>query len=189
MSGQKINVPMLGVFLGAVAAISAGLLSGVYALTEPKIKLNKQEAARVAMIQVLPEFDNSPGEETILLRSALDWPVKYYVARKEGEIVGYAGEVVTPEGFSGDVAVLASLTPEGEIDKVIVTANTETPGLGTAITDRKVQKTIIDLIKGGDAVEGLVPNKYLDWYTGKTAGESRWEMAKDGESINAKTGA
>lgn len=191
MSGQKINIPMLGVFLGAVAAVSAGLLSGVNAVTEPRIKANKQAAASAALKQVLPDFDNVPGEETVMLRSELDWPIKYYIARKAGEIVGFAGEIVTPEGFSGDVSVMASLTVDGAIDQVIVTANQETPGLGTVVTDRKIQKTIMDLFKGGEKIEGLAPNIYLDWYGGKKAGESRWSVYKEdkGEGINAKTGA
>lgn len=189
MSGQKINIPMLGAFLGAVSAIAAGLLSLVYTSTAEAIAFNLQKKTNAALEQVLPSFDNVPGDETLILCSDLGWSVKYYIARKNGKIVGYAGEVVTPEGFSGDVTVMASLKTDGTVDKVIVTANTETPGLGTAVTDRKVQKTIVDLIKGGEVVAGLAPNKYLDWYGGKKAGDSRWSIIKDGESVNGKTGA
>ncbi len=189
MSQQKINIPMLGAFLGAVAAVAAGLLALVYTSTAEAIALNLQKKTNAALEQVLPAFDNVPGEETIVLRSELDWLVKFFVARKGGEIVGYAGEVVTPEGFSGNVTVMAGLELDGTVRTVIVTANTETPGLGTAVTDRKVQKTIVDLAKGGKAAEGLAPNVYLDWYGGKKAGESRWSIVKDGEAINGKTGA
>lgn len=189
MGGQKINIPMLGTFLGVVAAVAAGLLSLVYTSTAEAIALNLQKKTNAALEQVLPVFDNIPGEETRTIESAEGWPVKYYIARKGGEIVGYAGEVITPEGFSGDVTVMASLKTDGTIDKVIVTANTETPGLGTVVTDRKVQKTIVDLIKGSETAEGLAPNKYLDWYSEKKAGAERWGIVKDGEAINGKTGA
>ncbi len=189
MSGQKINIPMLGAFLGVVAAIAAGLLSLVYTSTAEAIALNLQKKTNAALEQVLPSFDNVPGEETIELRSELDWPVTYYVARKGDEIVGYAGEVTTPEGFSGDVKVMVGLELDGSVRTVIVTANTETPGLGTVVTDRKVQKTIVDIVKGGTEVVGLAPNKYLDWYAGRKAGASRWEIVKDGEAVNGKTGA
>ena len=64
MSGQKINVPMLGVFLGAVAAISAGLLSGVNGMTAPTIEFNKKAAVKAAMDQVLPEYDNDLSAAT-----------------------------------------------------------------------------------------------------------------------------
>lgn len=189
MATQKINIPMLGTFLGLVAAIAAGLLSLVYTSTAEAIALNLQKKTNAALEQVLPEFDNVPGEETKVIESAEGWPVRFYTGRKGGEIVGYAGEVITPEGFSGNVTVMVGLGLDGSVRTVIVTANTETPGLGTAVTDRKVQKTIIDLIKGVEAAEGLAPNVYLDWYGGKQAGEKRWPVVKDGEAINGKTGA
>ncbi|HSR88147.1 MAG TPA: hypothetical protein VLL07_04275, partial [Pontiella sp.] len=121
MSGQKINIPMLGLFLGAVAAIAAGLLSVVYASTAEAIQLNFQKRTNTALEQILPAFDNVPAEETVTIPSGMNWPVKFYIARMGGEIVGYAGEVVTPEGFSGDVTVMASLKTDGTVDKVIVT--------------------------------------------------------------------
>lgn len=186
MGAQKINIPKLGIFLGVIAAIAAGLLSFVSSSTEAAIKVNQQKKTDAALEQVLPAFDTV---ETVTLRSELDWPVKYYIARKDGKIVGYAGEVVTPEGFSGDVTVMAGLELDGSVRTVIVTANTETPGLGTAVTDRKVQKTIMDLFKGGEKSTGLAPNIYLDWYGSKKAGKNRWPIVKDGNQINGKTGA
>ena len=186
MTQQKINIPKLGMFLGAIAAIAAGLLSFVSVSTEAAIKVNLQKKTDAALEQVLPAFDKV---ESVTLRSELDWPVKFYIAQKEGEVVGYAGEVITPEGFSGNVTVMAGLELDGSIRTVIVTANTETPGLGTAVTDRKVQKTIMDILKGSEASEGLAPNVYLDWYTSKKAGASRWPISKDGDEINGKTGA
>lgn len=189
MGAQPINIPKLGLFLGAVAAVAAGLLSLVYTSTAEAIALNLQKKTNAALEQVLPTFDNVPGEEIVELRSELDWKVRFYVARKEGEIVGYAGEVITPEGFSGNVTVMVGLELDGSIRTVIVTANTETPGLGTAVTDRKVQKTIADLIQGSEAAEGLAPNVYLDWYGSRKAGDDRWPIVKDGEQINGKTGA
>jgi len=186
MSQQKINIPKLGVFLGLVAAIAAGLLSLVYTSTAEAIGLNLQKKTDAALEQVLPAFDTV---ETMTLRSELGWPVKFYIARKGGEIVGYAGEVITPEGFSGAVTVMAGLELDGSVRTVIVTANAETPGLGTAVTDRKVQKTIVDLFKGGEAFVGLAPNVYLDWYGSKKAGDDRWPIIKDGEQVNGKTGA
>lgn len=186
MGAQKINIPKLGIFLGVISAISAGLLSFVSVSTEAAIKVNLQKKTDAALEQVLPAFDTV---ETMTFRSELDWPVKFYRAKQGGKLIGYAGEVITPEGFSGDVTVMVGLELDGSIRTVIVTANTETPGLGTAVTDRKVQKTIVELFKGGDALTGLAPNVYLDWYGNKKASDARWPIVKDGEQINGKTGA
>ena len=106
-------------------------------------------------------------------------------------IIASGAKEHTPDQYlyEQDDRVMTGLELDGSIRTVIVTANTETPGLGTAVTDRKVQKTLIDLIKGTEAAEGLAPNVYLDWYTQKTAGTDRWPIVKDGEQINGKTGA
>jgi len=189
MSGQKINIPMLGAFLGAVAAIAAGLLSVVYASTAEAIQLNFQKRTNTALEQILPAFDNVPADETVTFLSKMKWPVKFYIAKKDGEIVGYAGEVVTPEGFSGDVTVMTSLQTDGTVDKVIVTANAETPGLGTVITDRKIRKTILDLINGAAEAVGLPPNAYLDQYEGRRSEGTAWTVVNDGGDVDAKTGA
>jgi len=186
MAAQKINIPKLGIFLGVIAAIAAGLLSFVSVSTEAAIKINLQKKTDAALEQVLPEFDSV---ESMVLRSELDWPVRFYIAKMDGKTVGYAGEVITPEGFSGDVTVMAGLELDGSIRTVIVTANTETPGLGTAITDRKLQKTIANLFGDGDKATGLAPNVYLDWYGHKKAGSDRWPIVKDGERVNGRTGA
>jgi len=186
MAVQKINIPKLGIFLGGIAALAAGLLAWVSTSTVEAIEQNLQKKTSSALEQVLPPFD---GIESTTIASAEGWPVKFYIAKKDGKIVGYAGEVVTPEGFSGNVTVMAGLKIDGSVRTVIVTANTETPGLGTAVTDRKVQKTLANLLKGKKAAAGLAPNPYLDWYADKKAGNERWPIIKDGEKINGKTGA
>jgi electron transport complex protein RnfG len=191
---------MLGTFLGGIAAIAAGLLSGVQAMTAPQIEANKKAAIGLAMDQVLPEYDNDPSTEFQTFTSARGWDVTFYTARKDGEIIGYAGKVDnTDDGFSGTVSLMVGIQPDGTVasigsgdaanSAVIVTAQSETPGLGTALTDRKLQKTIVDLIQGSEETVGLVPNKYLDWYAGRKAGDEVWGIVKDGEAINGKTGA
>ncbi|MEN7973539.1 MAG: FMN-binding protein [Verrucomicrobiota bacterium] len=200
MAVQKINIPKLGVFLGLVSAVAAGLLSGVDAMTKPQITANKAAAINAAMKQVLPEYDNDPVAETNTFKSANGWDVTLFTARKDGGIVGYAGKVDNPdEGFSGTISLMVGLAPDGSVGRivqdgqtnsaVIVTAQTETPGLGTAVTDRKLQKTIVDLFSGAKESAGLIANKYLDWYAGRKAGDECWPIVKDGEEVNGKTGA
>ncbi len=189
MSEQKINIPKLGIFLGLVAAVASGLLALVYSSTAEAIAVNQQKKTNLALEQVLPAFDNVPSSETKTFDAPKGWPVKFYIARDGDEIVGYAGEVVTPEGFSGDVTVMVGLNADGSVRKVIVTKQTETPGLGTAITDRKIKKTIADVIKGGAEIVGLPPNGYLDQYDGRKASGTQWAVVKDGGDVDAKTGA
>lgn len=189
MSTPAINIPKLGAFLGLVAAVAAGLLALVYSSTAEAISINQDKKTNEALKQVLPTFDNVQSDDDMMLESAKGWPIKFYVARKGDEVVGYAGEVVTPEGFSGDVTVMVGLNADGSVRKVIVTNQTETPGLGTAITDRKIKKTIVDVIKGGAEAIGLPPNNYLDQYENRKADGAAWAVVKDGGDVDAKTGA
>lgn len=187
MGSQKINIPLLGGFLGAIAAIAAGLLAFVYSATAEARAEALQKVANAALEKVLPSFDQIA--RTVEMQSAEGWPIKFYVAEQAGAVVGYAGEVITPKGFSGNISVMVGLETDGVVRAVIVTANNETPGLGTVITDRKAQKTITDLFKGGEKIVGLVQNSYLDQYDGKAAGDTAWKLKKDGGEFDAKTGA
>lgn len=189
MATPAVNIPKLGIFLGVLSAIAAGLLAMVSTATASAIQANQQKKTNAALEQVLPPFDNAPGNETIEMSSAEGWPVRFYIARRDGAIVGFAGEVVTPKGFSGDVSVMAGLNTDGSVLKVIVTKNSETPGLGTVITDRKRQKTLVGLLKGGGIEAGLAPNPFLDQYDGRRAGETAWAVNKDGGDVDVKTGA
>ena len=189
MSTQKVNIPKLGLFLGLVAAIASGLLSVVYASTKEGIAINQQKKTNAALEQLLPAFDNVPGTDAKTIDAPSGWPVTFYIGRMGDQIVGYAGEVVSPEGFSGDVTVMVGLRADGSVRKVIVTQQTETPGLGTAITDRKIRKTIADLINGAAEAVGLPPNAYLDQYDGRKSEGTAWEVVKDGGDVDAKTGA
>jgi len=190
MSKQKINIPALGAFLGIIAAVAAGLLSLVYVSTAEAIALNQQEKTNQALKQVLPPFDEiAPVETDQPLESEDGWPVNFYAAKKDGKLIGYAGEIITPEGFSGNITVMAGLEEDGTIRTVIVTQNMETPGLGTVVTDRKLQKSIVDLFKGGGDKVGLAPNPLLDQYAGRKGDGERWMVSQDGGEIDGKTGA
>ena len=188
MSTQKINIPKLGLFLGLVAAVASGLLSVVYASTKEGIAINQQKKTNAALEQVLPAFDNVPSEDVVEIAVKENQSVKFYIARKDGAVVGFAG-VGAHEGFSGLVEVMVGLTVDGSVRKVIVTQQTETPGLGTAITDRKIRKTIVDLINGTAEAVGLPPNAYLDQYEGRKSEGTAWAVVKDGGEVDAKTGA
>ncbi len=188
MSTQPINIAKLGICLGLVAAVASGLLSIVYASTKEGIAINQQKKTNAALEQVLPAFDNVPGAEVVEIAAKENQSVRFYIARKDGTVVGFAG-VAAHEGFSGLVEVMVGLNVDGSVRKVIVTQQTETPGLGTAITDRKVKKTIVNLINGTADAMGLPPNAYLDQYEGRTSEGTAWQVVKDGGDVDAKTGA
>jgi Na+-translocating ferredoxin:NAD+ oxidoreductase subunit G len=185
MSGNKVNIPVLTLSLALIAGIAAGLLGWVYLVTKAPIAAALQGKTNSALSDVLPAFDNQPGDDAIVVGD-----VTFYVGRMNGEIVGFAGETITPKGYNGDITILAGVTLSGEVGTVLVTKQAETPGLGTVVCDRKNEKTASGIIQG-EKVTGLPPNAILDQFRGMKvdAGQAPWSVEKDGGKLDAITGA
>ena len=200
MSKVKVSVFRLTLSLGLIAGCSAALMARVYVFTQGPIAARALENTNKALQELLPEFDNQPAEETVTLNSPKNVPVTFYRARRNGELVGTAAEIITGEGFSGDITVMVGLDCKGRITTVLVTRQTETPGLGTVVTERKRKKTILNLFD--EPENGLPPNSVLDQLSGLsgmkvdaatgatwTHPEGEWKLRKDGGSLDAVTGA
>lgn len=112
--------------LTLIAAVAAALLAFVYQTTEPIIAASKVATLKAGIDRVVPEHDNVPFEEELILDD-----YKIYPARKGGELVGYAVESYTNNGFSGLVKVLVGIDKEGKIVDYTVLQQAETPGLGS----------------------------------------------------------
>ncbi|MFA5688799.1 MAG: RnfABCDGE type electron transport complex subunit G [Kiritimatiellales bacterium] len=185
MKIDKVKIFPLVAAMTIIAAVAAALLGWVYLVTAAPIKNAQIQKTNAALRDVLPAFDNQPGDEAVTAGN-----VTFYTARNAGKIVGFAGETVTPKGYNGGITVLAGLTPDGKITTVLVTQQAETPGLGTVVTDRKRQKTISGILSGAQE-SGLPPNRVLDQFSGMqvNAGDVPWTVKKDGGTLDAVTGA
>jgi electron transport complex protein RnfG len=185
MSNGNVKITPLVLSLGIISCVAAVLRAWVYLITEEPIAAAMQQKTNAALNEVLPAFDNQPAEETVIVGE-----VKFYVGRKEGQIIGFAGETVSHKGYGGDVTVLAGLKPDGTVTTVLVTKQTETPGLGTVVAERKREKTLSGLISGKKET-GLPPNRILDQFNGMKAeaGQAPWAVKKDGGTLDAVTGA
>ena len=194
----------LAFFLLLVCGISTLVMAYVAAKTQEPIEEAKKLDTDNSLKRILPEFDKTEksgiktpdGKEVIL-----------YTATKNGRLVGYAVES-SGKGFGGDVNGIVSFKPDGTIDKVIVkNDHSETPGIGTKVTDRTVKRTILDVLgiekektqADGDAGkqpgedtetqpgedagkqpgEELPPNAALDSYSGVKPGDEKWTKEKD----------
>ncbi len=186
MKKVKVSIVKLTVSLGLIAGCSAAIMARVYVFTQEPIAARALENTNKALQDLLPEFDNQPAEETITLNSPKRFPITFYLARKGDALVGTAAEIVTGEGFNGNITVMAGLDPNGQVTTVLVTRHSETPGLGTVVTERKRKKTILNLFD--EPKKGLPPNPVLDQLGGKNA-DADWTLRKDGGSLDAVTGA
>ncbi len=185
MSNDKIKIFPLILSMGLISLIASALMAWVFLKTEAPIAAAQQNKNTAALSLVLPAFDNQPAQESVTIDH-----VKFYMARKDGQITGFAGETVTPRGYAGDVTVIAGLKPDGTVTTVLVTKQTETPGLGTVVCGRTREKTLSGLLSGKKET-GLPPNRILDQFNGMKAeaGQTPWMVKKDGGNLDAITGA
>jgi electron transport complex protein RnfG len=190
------NIVVLGIFLGLIGAISAGILSWVASITKEPIEAMKLAKTNQALKEVLPEFDNEPAVDMITVKS-FDGKsdVVFFGAKKGGKLVAVAGQG-SDNGYSGKVEAMVGLDVNGKIRTVIITKQTETPGLGTVVCERKRKVTIFDVLGMGEKVDAnkLPPNPILDQFDGHVADSKGswpipWKVKKDGGNANYITGA
>jgi len=131
---RNMVVVLTLVCLGASAAVAV-----VYAVTKDPIAAANVAKTNKAIKEVVPEFDNNPSEEVLNIAADLQKPEEtntVYVAKKGGEIVGYAVESTTKKGFGGAFKIMVGFTPDGKVFNTSVLSHAETPGLGAKITDK-----------------------------------------------------
>ena len=111
-------------------SLSASFLLGLaYTKTQDAIERVKNEKIITAVREVLPEFDNDPLAEKYTNAA---WPLfEFYPAKKNGQPAGTAVRSYSPDGFSGNIWIIAGFLPDGTIFNVKLTEHGETPGLGS----------------------------------------------------------
>ena len=97
-----------------------------------------------------------------------------YTATSGDEVVGYAVETMSKQGFGGAINLMVGFTPAGEVINVNVLKQTETPGLGTKMADEG--NPLLASIQG----QNLAQKQLVD---GKLA------VRKDGGDVDALTAA
>ncbi len=122
---------MVAVLFGITLVASAGV-SVVNTITAEPIAAAEAAAKVAALEQVLPAFEGTPASKTLTID---EMPITVYTASKGGEVVGYAVETMSKNGFSGAISLMVGFTPAGEVYNVNVLKQNETPGLGTKMAD------------------------------------------------------
>ncbi len=134
------DMSRLLVALTLIAAGAGLILSLVEGVTREPIKKQRRIQMLKALSAVLPEFNNSPDTDVVVLENGLDKkgnPVKvtFYRGRKDSTLVGTAFKVVAPDGYSGNIEVMVGVKPDESVQAIEILAHAETPGLGSKITE------------------------------------------------------
>ena len=116
---------LLGITL--VASLAVGV---IYRVTAGPIADAKTAKLTKAIAQVLPPFDNTPGDSVQAL-SVDGGEVKVYTGTKNGQPVGYAIETFSNNGFGGEIRLIVGFNPDGTIYRTEVYRNTKPRGSAT----------------------------------------------------------
>jgi electron transport complex protein RnfG len=119
-----------------ISLVSSTALGFVYEFTKEPIRMVEINKTNAAIQAVVPAFDNQPALETFKVASDLD-SLRFYPAKRNGELVGTAVETFTKKGFSGLIRLMIGFAPDGSIIEISVLQHQETPGLGDKIDKKK----------------------------------------------------
>ena len=164
--------PRLLIALTLIAAIAGGILAAVEKVTREPIAEQRRLQMLRALSAVLPDFDNSPDADTLTITTGSDRQGRhidtvFYRGRKGEQLTGTAFQVVAPDGYSGNIAVMVGIRPDHSIHAIEILTHGETPGLGSKISEPWYKALFVD----------------------KTLKGSDWRVKKDGGDFDQLTGA
>lgn len=162
----------LVIALTLIAAISGAILATVEKMTREPIAEQRRLQMVKALSAVLPEFDNSPDQDSVTLTIGSDRqgnprPITFYRGRQEQQLVGTAFQVIAPDGYSGNIAIMIGVRPDQTLHAIEILTHAETPGLG----------------------DKIVEPWYKQMFADKSLSNSDWRVKKDGGEFDQLTGA
>ncbi len=166
MAKKESSLKNMLIALFTITFVASAALGGIYELTKEPIAAARLAKKNAAISQVIPQFDNNPGDD--VYKMAVDGDTLYfYPGKAGGELVGTAIETFSNLGFGGKIRIMVGLLPDGTINDVTVLEHAETPGLGDKM-DRKKS----------------------DWsiqFQGKNPADFKLMVKKDGGDVDAIT--
>ena len=157
----KSTLTNMVVVLTGTCLVCAALLGGAYVITKDPIAKAEKDKTVKALSEVLPAFDTVSDEP---LEAG---GCNYYVASKDGAVVGYAIESSTG-GFGGELTVMVGIdAATGNIWNTAPLRHNETPGLGAKCEDAGA--------------------RFRTQWQGLNPAEHAFEVKKDIDAITAST--
>jgi electron transport complex protein RnfG len=130
----KALATTLAIF-GALGLVAALALAGLNILTEERIEAERRDHALRAISGMLAEgsYDNDLLATARPIDIAGLADANVYTARLDGDPAAAVMDVVTPDGYSGDIRLLVAVDADANVLGVRVLEHRETPGLGDRI--------------------------------------------------------
>ncbi len=152
-----------------VAVVSAFLLSYVYSVTKEPIEKAKNAEITEAIKSVIPNIsDQMIIKDTFLVSDIESIPLKVYIIlNSDSTVYAYSVLSYTKKGYGGTITMMIGVDKEFKITGVYPLEFSETPGLGTKMTE----------------------NKFKDQFLSKSLSNFKFKVNKDGGDIQAITSA
>lgn len=130
---MKKEFIQLSSVLCIITLVAGLLLSGVNAVTEPRIALAEKMASEEAMKKIIPEADSfEPLTESVTIASKGDNKVGYCVK-------------VESAGYGGNIVMMVAIGEEsGELRGIEILSHSETAGLGAKIENEEFKNQFQD---------------------------------------------
>lgn len=113
----------------------AVLLAQVNKMTTEPIAEAKAMKLQNAISEVVPAFDNDPVAEAYRMPVGTDDSLLVYPAKMGDEVVGFALNSSSNNGFSGEIQIMVGFDMEDRLINYAVLQHAETPGLGSKMTE------------------------------------------------------
>lgn len=168
-----------------ICLIAAGLLAKLNDMTKDSIAEAQALKLEEAIKEVVPAFDNNPVEESFTMSTDEGDSLLVYPAKENGEIVGFAVNSFSDNGFSGNIKILVGFDVQNNVVNYAVLSHAETPGLGSEMISwfkPQVQKlSFIEKLfrfemKRAEAKSSII---------GKNPDTTKFAVSKDGGDIDA----
>ncbi|MDR2936869.1 MAG: RnfABCDGE type electron transport complex subunit G [Rikenellaceae bacterium] len=163
MESTLKNMVVVLLLITLVCSAAVGL---VYKVTAEPIAAAKDAKISGAIALVVPTFDNNPAENP-MTKEVDGGVMTVYTATQGGQVMGYAVETFTNEGFGGTIKLMVGFLPDGSISHIEVIEQKETPGLGDKIDKSKSDFSL--------------------QFEGKSPADFKLSVRKDGGDVDAIT--
>ena len=110
------------VLLTIVVAVCVSLLSYIDSITREKISAQEDEAVKTLITDIFPDMSRYEFKNDI------------YTVYSDDTKLGYAF-LATGKGYGGDISILVGLSDETTVKGIKIISQTETPGLGSRISE------------------------------------------------------
>ena len=168
-----------------ISLLAAGLLAKVNDMTKEPIADAKALKLEEAIKDVVPEFDNNPVSESYKVATDSGDSLLVYPAKKGDEVVGFAVNSFSDNGFSGNMQVMVGFDMENTVVNYAVLSHAETPGLGSQMVDwfkpQVQEKSLIEKVFGFEMKKQETKSSII----GKNPGAANLAVSKDGGDIDA----